>query len=156
MMSETEQRPATVLVVDDREEHRELIVASLEGRGYRMLEAADAASALEVARRERPQLVFLDLQLRGSDIDGVGLARLLKREQPGMRVVAYSAWAIPEWRERARQAGCDAYLTKPVELAQVRRVAARYLESDTPPLSEEGPQPGGPADEQGDPEAAEP
>ena len=139
-MAEGHRRPVTVLVVDDREEHRELIVASLEGRGYRMLEAADAASALETARRERPQLVFLDLQLRGSDMDGVRVARLLKREQPGVRVVAYSAWAIPEWRERARQAGCDAYLTKPVELAQLRRVAAQYLEAAAPPTRQH-PQP---------------
>ncbi len=117
----------TILVVDDKDDHREIVSATLEGSGYRILEAADADSALALVRRERPDLVFLDLQLTGSDIDGVQLLGMLKREQPALRVVAYTAWAIPEWREKAYAAGCDEYLVKPMELAEVRKVTARYL-----------------------------
>ncbi len=102
-------------------------MAALEGGGYRMCEAGDAESALEAARREKPSLVFLDLQLTGSDIDGVQLLQMLKVEQPELRVVAYTAWGIPEWRERAEAAGCDEYLVKPAELAQVRKIAAKFL-----------------------------
>jgi len=117
----------TVLVVDDKDDHREIVRATLEGSGYRILEAADADSALALVRRERPGLVFLDLQLTGSNIDGVQLLGMLKREQPGLRVVAYTAWAIPEWREKAYAAGCDEYLVKPMELAEVRKITATYL-----------------------------
>lgn len=132
-MCEGEGTPPTVLVVDDKADHREIIVAALEGGGYRMCEAGDAESALEAARREKPDLVFLDLQLTGSDIDGVQLLQMLKGEQPELRVVAYTAWGIPEWRERAEAAGCDEYLVKPAELAQVREVAAKFLHpSDRP------------------------
>jgi len=130
-MCEGEGRPPTILVVDDKDEHREIVVAALEGGGYRICEVGDAESALEAARREKPDLVFLDLRLTGSDIDGVQLLRVLKREQPGLRVVAYTAWAIPEWRKRAEAAGCDEYLVKPAELDQMRRIAAKFL--DPPP-----------------------
>ena len=126
-MCEGEGRRPTILVVDDKDDHREIIVAALEGCGYRICEAGDAESALEAARREKPDLVFLDLQLTGSDIDGVQLLQVLKREQPELRVAAYTAWAIPEWRERAEAAGCDEYLVKPTELAEVRRIAAKFL-----------------------------
>ncbi len=130
----------TILVVDDKDDHREIVSATLEGSGYRILEAADADSALALVRRERPDLVFLDLQLTGSDIDGVQLLGMLKREQPALRVVAYTAWAIPEWREKAYAAGCDEYLVKPMELAEVRKVTARYLGAVAQPP------PPGPAD----------
>jgi CheY-like chemotaxis protein len=120
------ERP-TVLVVDDKTDHREIIVAALEGAGYRMLEAGDADSALALLRQESPNLVFLDLELRGSSLDGVQVLAALKRESPTLPVVAYTAWGIPEWREKARAAGCDDYLVKPVDLAEVRAIARNYL-----------------------------
>lgn len=136
-----EGRP-TVLVVDDKGDHREIIVAALEGAGYRMLEAGDADSALTLLRQEGPDLVFLDLQLRGSAVDGVQLLATLKRERPGLPVVAYTAWAIPEMQEKARAAGCDDYLVKPVDLAELRAIAYNYLGSAKPrATTDPGPHP---------------
>jgi two-component system cell cycle response regulator DivK len=125
------KRP-TVLVVDDLAEHREIMAAALEGAGYRILGAGDADSALALVRQEAPDLAFLDLDLRGSAMDGVQLLATLKRERPGLPVVAYTAWAIPEWQERARAAGCDDYLIKPVDLAELRAIAGTYLGSTKP------------------------
>jgi CheY-like chemotaxis protein len=121
------ERPA-VLVVDDKGYHREILVAALEGAGYRMLEAGDARSALALLRQEGPGLVFLDLDLRGSDVSGLQLLAMLKRERPDVPVIAYTAYAPLEWQERARAAGCDGYLVKPiVPLGQVRAIAQKYL-----------------------------
>jgi CheY-like chemotaxis protein len=122
----------TVLVVDDLVDHRELIVAALEGAGYRMLEAGDADSALALLRQEVPNLVFLDLQLRGSTLDGVHLLQTLKRERPDVPVIAYTAYAPLEWQEKARAAGCDDYLVKPVDLAEMRAIARNYLSPTKP------------------------
>jgi CheY-like chemotaxis protein len=130
-----------VLVVDDDSKHRELVVAALEGAGYRMLEAGDADSALTLARQEGPDLVFLDLDLRGSALDGVQLLATLKRERPGLPVVAYTAWAIPHWQEKARAAGCDDYVIKPVDLAELRAIARNYLGSAKPGGDPPGPHP---------------
>ena len=114
-------------MVDDLAEHREIMAAALEGAGYRILGAGDADSALALVRQGPADLVFLDLDLRGSAMDGVQLLATLKRERPGLPVVAYTAWAIPEWQERARAAGCDDYLIKPVDLAELRAIAYTYL-----------------------------
>ena len=116
-----------MLVVDDLAAHREIMVAALEGAGYRILDAGDADAALTLVHQEQPDLVFLDLDLRGSAMDGVQLLATLKREQPGLPVVAYTAWGIPEWQEKARAAGCDDYLIKPVGLAELRAIARTYL-----------------------------
>lgn len=135
------ERPA-VLVVDDDVKHREILVATLEGAGYRMLEAGDARSALTLVRQEGPRLVFLDLRLSGSDVTGLQLLAMLKRERPDVPVIAYTAYAPLEWQERARAAGCDGYLVKPVVdlVVQVRAIAEKYLGRPA-----EGPRPlGGP------------
>jgi len=134
--------PAKILVVEDKEDHREIIVCALEGRGYQLLEAADVDSAVVVARQERPDLVFLDLLLPKEAREGLRLLELLKRERPEVRVVVYTCISTPEWQERAQAAGCDEFLVKPVELARVREVVARLLgaasETSHTPESQDG------------------
>ena len=126
-MAEAGDRRRKVLVVDDEPLHREIIIAALEGKGVQVLEAGDADSAVEIARRERPYLVFLDLQLERGRKDGLRVVKSLKQEDAQLRVVAYTAWVIPEFRQQALDAGCDEFLAKPVELTRLREVTARYL-----------------------------
>ena len=120
-----------VLVVDDDSGHREIIIAALAGGGLEVLEAGDADTAVEIARQERPYLIFLDLQLerRRRDLsEGLRVVEALKRECPEVRVVAYTAWVLPHFRQQAIDAGCDEFLAKPVDLVRVREVTARYLD----------------------------
>lgn len=144
-----------VLVVDDDAAHREIIVAALEGRGLQVIEAGDAEGAVEIARRERPHLIFLDLGLAGSRSVGLRLLETLKRECAELRVVAYTAWVLPQFRQQAIDAGCDEFLAKPVDLVRVREVTARYLDAidarSHPPASGQSGEHAGGSDSTGNP-----
>jgi CheY-like chemotaxis protein len=107
---------ATVLVVEDNPLNLKLVRDVLGHAGYRVLEADDAERGIEMARAERPDLVLMDVQLPG--IDGVeALGRLRADEATaGIPVVALTALAMKEDRERFLAAGFDGYLEKPVSV----------------------------------------
>lgn len=104
----------SVLVVEDHELNRELLVQLLED-DYRLLTATDGRTGLELARRKRPDVVLLDLSL--PELDGWTVARQIKSDESlaGTTVIALTAHAMPGDEEKARAAGCDDYLTKPVD-----------------------------------------
>jgi len=106
----------TVLVVEDNALNRKLVRDVLGHAGYRVLEAGDAERGIETARAERPDLVLMDVQLPG--IDGVeALGRLRADEATaGIPVVALTAFAMKDDRERFLAAGFDGYLEKPVSV----------------------------------------
>lgn len=116
-----------VLVVDDDQNSREGIVEYLIESGYRVSEAADGPEALGKAMRRRPDIVLLDLAI--PKLDGWTVARTLKAD-PGLSnvpVVAFSGFDYPSERSRAEAAGCDAFLAKPCELAQLLEIIRRLL-----------------------------
>lgn len=87
----------------------------LQKRGYRVIEAADGAQALEVARRETPHLVIMDIEM--PEMDGLTATRRI-REEASLRdvpIVAVSAYGAEHWRERALEAGCNEYVSTPFE-----------------------------------------
>jgi CheY-like chemotaxis protein len=102
----------TVLLVDDDEIMLRLLATTFRG-GARVLQARTAVAGLQLARDERPALVFLDVRLGGED--GVRLCRRLKAEPDtaAIRVVMLSADDRPETRRRARLAGADGFFAKP-------------------------------------------
>ncbi|MGQ9699482.1 MAG: response regulator transcription factor [Candidatus Bipolaricaulaceae bacterium] len=115
-----------VLVVDDHPVVREGLSALLRGAGFSVVgEAADAAQALEIAVKTRPDMTVTDVALPG--ISGLELCRRLKRRFPEMKVVLLSMFDEPEWRAEAGRAGASAYILKdasPMEiLVALRRVA---------------------------------
>jgi two-component system cell cycle response regulator DivK len=118
-----------VLVVEDNERNLKLVRAVLEHAGFEVREAGTTDAALVEAVAHRPDLVLMDLQLPGQD--GVaGLAAL--RAHPDTHdvpVVALTALAMPEDRERVREAGFDGYWEKPISVRdlpdQVRTVITR-------------------------------
>ena len=104
---------AKVLIADDQANMRQLVRLTLETGRFQIFEAPDGESALAVARREHPDLVFLDWTMPG--LPGVDVCRAL-RDDPahdGMRIVMLTARSQNEDREAARAVGADDYITKP-------------------------------------------
>lgn len=104
-----------ILVVDDNAQNLKLARLLLTTDGYDVATAPDAEQAIEAIRSFQPRLVLMDVQLPG--MDGLELTRQLKAD-PATRhilVVALTAYAMKGDEEKARAAGCDGYVTKPVE-----------------------------------------
>src|SRR3954469_8888416 len=110
---------AKVLIADDQANMRALVRLTLETGHFEIFEAHDGDVALEIARRERPDLVFLDWTMPG--IPGIEVCRAL-RDDPataGMRIVMLTARPQAENRERAQAMGADHYITKPFSPMQL-------------------------------------
>ncbi len=117
----------SILVVDDNPQNLKLTRVVLTMAGYAVRTAEDGESALVVLRTFRPRLILMDLQLPG--MDGLELTRRLKGE-PHWRhipVVALTAYAMKGDEARARLAGCDGYLTKPIDIDLLPRIVAAHL-----------------------------
>ena len=117
-----------ILVVDDNLDSRELVVKVLRAKGYQTIEAVDGEAAMEKAIAERPDLIFMDRSL--PKIDGDEVTRRLKR-LPGFEhipIVALTAHAMRGDRERALDAGCCGYLSKPIDIRRLPEQVASYLE----------------------------
>jgi two-component system, cell cycle response regulator DivK len=121
-----------ILIVEDNSRNLELVRDVLEFHGFRTLEARDAATGLELAQAYHPDLVLMDVQLPG--LDGVGAFRSLRAEPStaSIPVVALTAFAMREDRERFLDVGFDGYLAKPIDIKllpeQVRRHCRRNRE----------------------------
>jgi two-component system, cell cycle response regulator DivK len=103
-----------ILVVEDVEFNRDLIVQLLEDN-YEVLTAVDGAEGIRLAERERPDLILMDLSL--PVIDGWEATRRIKADEAlkGIPIIALSAHAMRGDEEKARQSGCDDYLSKPLD-----------------------------------------
>jgi two-component system cell cycle response regulator DivK len=115
-----------VLLVEDNEDNRTIYSTVLRYLGYQVIEAVDGLQAVALARSERPDIVLMDISIPG--IDGWEATRVL-REDPTTRalpIVALTAHALADDRERAAKAGFTSYLAKPIEpnavVAEVRRL----------------------------------
>jgi two-component system, cell cycle response regulator DivK len=113
-----------VLIVDDNEDNRQILIDLLSANGYEVIEALNGLDAVTIAARETPDLVLMDIQLPG--IDGHEATRRIKANPALARtpVIAVTSYALAGDDRKAAEAGCDAYVTKPFSpralLAQVR------------------------------------
>ena len=117
----------TILVVDDFDDTRLMMRLWLEKRGFRVLEAADGAEALAVAREASPHLIIMDIEM--PEMDGLAATRLM-REEENLRdvpIVAVSAYGEEHWRERAIEAGCNEYVSTPFEPAELEALIKSFL-----------------------------
>lgn len=107
---------AKLLLVEDNEMNRDMLSRRLQRRGYEVIEAVDAEEAMVMANWEPPDLILMDLSLPG--LDGWEAARQLKAAQKtgSIPIIALTAHAMTGDREKAIEAGCDDYDTKPIEL----------------------------------------
>lgn len=119
---------AKILYIEDNLENRILIRRILQAEGYTMLEAASAAQAIAVVRRQKPDLILMDINM--PDMDGYTLTTRLKAI-PGLRqipIIALTANVMKGDRERTLEAGCDGYLQKPVDVDALPQQVMQFLE----------------------------
>ncbi|MDN3921742.1 response regulator [Roseateles violae] len=114
-----------ILVIEDTPANLSLVGAILESAGHLMLGAVDAASGIALARREKPDLILMDIQLPGQD--GLAATRELKGDAltRSIPVVALTAQSMKGDRERALEAGCAAYLAKPFNYRELLSTITR-------------------------------
>jgi CheY-like chemotaxis protein len=110
---------ARILVVEDNEMNRDMLTRRLIRRGYEVLVAEDGVAGVATARTQKPDLVLMDMSL--PVMDGWEATRQLKGDEAtrAIPVIALTAHAMAGDEEKAMQAGCDAYETKPVDLARL-------------------------------------
>lgn len=116
-----------ILVAEDNDDNRIIAVTMLRHCGFRVIAASTGAEAIQLARSEQPVLILMDVGM--PDIDGWAATRVLKADADtrGIVVIAYTAHALPIDQEQASCAGCDGYLTKPVEPRRLVRAVREAL-----------------------------
>ena len=122
-----EAQTLTVLVVEDFEDTRHLMRMELERRGYRVLEATNGEEGVALATEERPDIVLMDIGL--PVMDGIEATRRIRADEAahGLLIVALTAHHETEYRASALAAGCDAYLTKPIDFDWLIDLLGRLL-----------------------------
>ena len=102
-----------ILVVEDQEDNRAILRDLLQSVGYELIEAVNGEEALSMAVKHKPDLILMDIQL--PVVDGYEATRRIKAEPAllGIPVIAVTSYALSGDEEKAREAGCDDYVTKP-------------------------------------------
>jgi CheY-like chemotaxis protein len=116
-----------ILIVDDNPANLRLMTFLLQGNGYDVRGAGDAPTALLALTEHRPDLIIMDLQLPHTD--GLQLTRQIKSDPrtAGIIIVAVTAHAMSGDEARARNAGCDGYVAKPIDVRSFPATIAQHL-----------------------------
>ena len=120
---------ATILYVEDNLDNRTLVRRVLMAEGYNLLEAVNAAQALDILQENQPNLILMDINM--PDIDGYTLTTKIK-STPGLEsipIIALTANVMRGDRERSLEAGCDGYIQKPIDIDLLGEQIERFLRS---------------------------
>ena len=122
----------SILIVDDNALNLKLARVVLATEGFDVRTASNAEEALQLLRTVTPRLILMDVQLPG--IDGLELTRRLKADPAtrAIRVVALTAYAMKGDDEKAFAAGCDGYITKPIDVERLLAVVSSFLGERSP------------------------
>lgn len=127
----------TVLYIEDNPDNMMLVKRALEARGYKLLQAMTGLDGVKVAENEEVDLVLLDINL--PDIDGYEVARRLrssgKKALSYVPIIAITANALKGDAEKALSAGCDVYMSKPINIRELWARVEAFLPSPLPPKS---------------------
>jgi len=125
----------TILIVEDNEMNRDMLSRRLERKGYKVLIAVDGEKGIEVARVNLPDLILMDMSL--PVVDGWEATRRLKANDrlKHIPVIALTAHAMANDRDKAIEAGCDDYDTKPIELPRLLAKMETLLVGSMEPVS---------------------
>ena len=123
---------ARILLVEDNEMNRDMLSRRLERKGYEVVIAVDGQKAIDLAASVKPDLILMDMSL--PVMDGWEATRRLKADGQTKQipVIALTAHAMPEDERKAREAGCNDYDTKPIELPRLLEKIAALLGSPGP------------------------
>ena len=119
--------PKTVLLVEDTEDNRFMMRRLLEMTGYRVIEAMNGEEAVKLAQSESPNLILMDLSL--PVIDGLAATRLI-RKLPDFKstpIIAVSAHDTSDFQSEAIKAGCNTYVSKPIDFNELEELIAKLL-----------------------------
>lgn len=117
----------TIMVVDDYDDTRRVMRHWLQRKGYKVIEAANGKEAVEVAARESPDLILMDIEM--PELDGLAATRRI-REERGLRavpIIAVSAYGEIQYRDSALEAGCTDYVVAPCAPADLAELIGRIL-----------------------------
>jgi CheY-like chemotaxis protein len=116
-----------ILIVDDNPQNLKLARVVLATEGFDVRTASNAEDALQLLRTVTPRLILMDVQLPG--MDGLELTRRLKADPATrpIRIIALTAYAMKGDDEKAFAAGCDGYITKPIDIERLPAVVRSYL-----------------------------
>jgi two-component system cell cycle response regulator DivK len=117
----------TVLIVEDNELNMKLFHDLLEAHGYATVGTRNGIEAIDLARKHRPDLILMDIQL--PEVSGLEVTKWLKDDQELRRipVVAVTAFAMKGDEERIREGGCEAYLSKPISVSKFIETIRHFL-----------------------------
>jgi two-component system cell cycle response regulator DivK len=123
---------ARILIIEDNLANMKLATLLVRNAGHAALCAVDAETGLTRARTEQPELILMDIQLPG--IDGLAATRLLKEDPVTalIPVIALTAMAMRGDEQKTKDAGCDAYITKPLRYGELRDAIDSLLAKATP------------------------
>jgi two-component system cell cycle response regulator DivK len=117
---------STVLIVEDNEKNMKLVRDVLQHKGYKVLEAVNATAGLKLAGDERPDLILMDIQL--PEVSGLEVTKWIKEDDDlkAIPVIAVTAFAMKGDEEKIREGGCEAYIAKPISVANFLQTVARF------------------------------
>ncbi len=117
----------TILIVEDNELNMKLFRDLLEAQGYGILQTRDGMQALDLARKERPDLIVMDIQL--PQVSGLEVTKWIKADDnlKHIPVVAVTAFAMKGDEEKIREGGCEAYVAKPISVKDFLSTIERFL-----------------------------
>jgi CheY-like chemotaxis protein len=116
-----------IMVVEDYDDTRMLLKQGLEMLGYSVLEASNGQEAVDIADRERPDLILMDLDL--PILDGIAATQRIRQQEhmESVPIVAVTAYPLSYSRVKAFAKGCNEYMSKPIDMSELARVVNRYL-----------------------------
>ena len=121
-MTDRDSRDKTMLIVEDAEDARFFMRLAMEQLGYKVFEAEDGEKAVAVAQRERPDIILMDLSL--PIMDGFAATKIIRTTDGmnGVTIIVVTAHQGTDFREEARGAGFDAYVTKPIDIDSLNQL----------------------------------
>lgn len=119
--------PKKVLIIEDNDRNRKLVKIILEANKYEVIEAGTGEEALKYLQDNKPDVILLDIQL--PNMSGIALAEMLKSSDDtrDIPIIAVTAYAMKGDKERVLEAGCDAYISKPIDTRQLPVMVAKMI-----------------------------